>query len=77
MRRREREHPLPFLSAATLTHACPRSDSIIKGVHEGGWKPRYVIVELNVKWSQKVFEDLGYISIGRFNYDEVFWLAGE
>jgi hypothetical protein len=46
-------------------------------VHEGGWKPRYVIVELNVKWSQKVFEDLGYISIGRFNYDEVFWLAGE
>ena len=52
-------------------------DRIIMQIVERGYRPIYVVVELNPLWPKDVFESLGYVSLGRWHYDEVFyWKEG-
>jgi len=51
-------------------------DRVMLGLNKGGYRPIYVVVELNPNYSKKVFEGLGYVSLGRWHYDEVFYWPG-
>eukprot|EP00927_Polykrikos_kofoidii_P079144 TRINITY_DN75944_c0_g1_i1.p1 TRINITY_DN75944_c0_g1~~TRINITY_DN75944_c0_g1_i1.p1 ORF type:complete len:285 (-),score=20.00 TRINITY_DN75944_c0_g1_i1:45-899(-) len=49
-------------------------DKAMKNIVGQGYRPVYVILELNPSWSKKI-ESLGYVSLGRWHYDEVFYYA--
>ncbi len=48
-------------------------ESTLKNLVRQGYRPVYIIVELNPMWNKKVFRGLGYESLGRWHYDEVFY----